>query len=208
MPVSDALAAAPTRREQRKQEFRDRIMDAAIELFRESGIAAVTLEEICELARVSRPTFYSYYASKQELVQALGEKLWLRVAADLTSESLAKSATTAQYLKSFFKVVSRQLGEYSNLERELIREIMVGDVKSGSSLAVMKGLIEMFIAVYTEGQRRGDVGNLYPVDFLAEMTMGGINTVMMRWAVEDNYPLERRLRQLADYIPRMLELKR
>ena len=72
----------------------------------------------------------------------------------------------------------------------------------------MKGLIEMFIAVYTEGQRRGDVGNLYPVDFLAEMTMGGINTVMMRWAVEDNYPLERRLRQLADYIPRMLELKR
>jgi AcrR family transcriptional regulator len=208
MPVSDALAAAPTRREQRKQEFRDRIMDAAIELFRESGIAAVTLEEICELARVSRPTFYSYYASKQELVQALGEKLWLRVAADLTSESLAKSATTAQYLKSFFKVVSRQLGEYSNLERELIREIMVGDVKSGSSLAVMKGLIEMFIAVYTEGQKRGDVGNLYPVDFLAEMTMGGINTVMMRWAVEDNYPLERRLRQLADYIPRMLELKR
>ena len=208
MPVSDALAAAPTRREQRKQEFRDRIMDAAIELFRESGIAAVTLEEICELARVSRPTFYSYYASKQELVQALGEKLWLRVAADLTSEALAKSATTAQYLKSFFKVVSRQLGEYSNLERELIREIMVGDVKSGSSLAVMKGLIEMFIAVYTEGQKRGDVGNLYPVDFLAEMTMGGINTVMMRWAVEDNYPLERRLRQLADYIPRMLELKR
>ena len=208
MPVSDALAAAPTRREQRKQEFRDRIMDAAIELFRESGIAAVTMEEICELARVSRPTFYSYYASKQELVQALGEKLWLRVAADLTSESLAKSATTAQYLKSFFKVVSRQLGEYSNLERELIREIMVGDVKSGSSLAVMKGLIEMFIAVYTEGQKRGDVGNLYPVDFLAEMTMGGINTVMMRWAVEDNYPLERRLCQLADYIPRMLELKR
>ena len=208
MPVSDALAAAPTRREQRKQEFRDRIMDAAIELFRESGIAAVTLEEICEQARVSRPTFYSYYASKQELVQALGEKLWLRVAADLTSESLAKSATTAQYLKSFFKVVSRQLGEYSNLERELIREIMVGDVKSGSSLAVMKGLIEMFIAVYTEGQKRGDVGNLYPVDFLAEMTMGGINTVMMRWAVEDNYPLERRLCQLADYIPRMLELKR
>lgn len=54
--------------------------------------------------------------------------------------------------------------------------------------------------------KRGDVANLYPVDFLAEMTMGSINSVMMSWAVDENYPIERRLKQLADYIPRMLSL--
>ena len=199
---------ASSRRERRKQEFREKIMEAAIQLFEKHGCEPVTLEDICELADVSRPTFYSYYASKQELVHALGEKLWLRVAADLTTESLAKSDSTRKYIETFFKVVAKELSKYSSLERELIRQSMVSDPRESSHMNIMKELINMFAHVYSEGRKRGDVANLYPVDFLAEMTMGSINSIMMRWAVEDDYPIEKRLKQLADYIPRMLELSK
>jgi len=42
---------------------------------------------------------------------------------------------------------------------------------------------------------------------LADMTMGAINVVMMNWALDENYPVQKRLKQLADYIPTMLELR-
>ncbi len=195
---------ADSRRERRKQEFREKIMEAAIHLFEKNGCDVVTLEDICELADISRPTFYSYYASKQELIHALGEKLWLRVAADLTSESLANSDSTKKYIETFFKVVTKEIIKYNSLERELIRQSMISDPRDSSSLHIMHGLIDMFVKVYTEGRKRGDVGDLYPIDFLAEMTMGSINSVMMSWAVDEKFPIEKRLKQLADYIPRML----
>jgi len=50
-------------------------MEASIQLFERNGCDATTLEEICEQAEVSRPTFYSYYPSKNDLIKALAEKL-------------------------------------------------------------------------------------------------------------------------------------
>ena len=200
---------ASSRRERRKQEFREKIMEAAISLFEQKGCEDTTLEDICEMADISRPTFYSYYTSKHELILALGEKLWLSVAKDLTADSLANYESTRKYIESFVKLIGKEITKYSRLERELIRQSMISDPNdSPSSISIMKELIDLFAKVYAEGRKRGDIGNLYPVDFLAEMTMGSINSVMRSWAVDEDFPIERRLRQLADYIPRMLELRK
>lgn len=199
---------ANTQRERRKQAFRDKIIESAIELFEQKGCEATTLEDICEAAGISRPTFYSYYASKQELIQALGDKLWLRLASEMTTLSIAQHASTQQYIHSFLDMTRQQISQYNRLERELIRLNMASDPSDGNSMNILAGLTTLFMDVYKQGKKRGDIGNRFPIDFLAEMTMGSISAVMMQWAVNDDYPIDRRLKQVTDYILCTLELQK
>lgn len=198
-------APANSRREQRKQAFREKIMEAAIQLFEANGCEATTLEEICELAEISRPTFYSYYPSKKELIQALAEKLWIHTAAEMTDLSLANFDSTQSYIRSFFKMTQKEFSKYSRLERELIRQSMADEPGEGNNMNMFSSLTGMFEAIFKEGKKRGDIGNRYPADFLAEMSMGVISTVMMQWAVNEDYPLQKRFKQMSDFIITMLE---
>lgn len=55
-------------REQKRLETRLRIEDAATELVDRHSFGAVTIEEICELAGISRRTFFNYFDSKESAV--------------------------------------------------------------------------------------------------------------------------------------------
>lgn len=197
---------ASTQRERRKQAIRESILQSAIDLFEAQGCDATTLEDICARAEISRPTFYSYYASKQELIQALGETLWLSLASELTRLSLASHTSTQDYIEAFFDMTRKQLSQYNRLEKDLIRLNMASDPRESNSMNILKGMNALFSAVYTQGRKRKDIGNRYPVDFLSEMTMGAISSVMMQWAVDADYPIDKRLKQLPDFIIGMLEL--
>ena len=199
-PFWQETAPATTRREQRKQEFREKIMEASIQLFEKNGCDATTLEDICEQAEVSRPTFYSYYPSKNDLIKALAEKLWLNAATNFTALFLAENQSTQDYIRSFFEMTQQQLSRYDELERDLIRQSMGGDPSDNSNMNMLSGLTSMFETVYRAGQKRGDVSSHYDTDFLAEMSMGVISTTMMKWAVDENYPIDKRLKQLSDFI--------
>ena len=200
IPFWQETAPAATRREQRKQEFREKIMEASILLFERNGCDATTLEDICEQAEVSRPTFYSYYPSKNDLIKALAEKLWLNAATNFTALFLAENQSTQDYIRSFFEMTQQQLSRYDELERDLIRQSMAGDPSDTSNMNMLSGLTSMFETVYRAGQKRGDVSSHYDTDFLAEMSMGVISTTMMKWAVDENYPIDKRLNQLSGFI--------
>ncbi len=49
---------------------RDRIVAAAIELFRRNGFVATTVDEICAAARVTKGAFFHHFESKEALAQA------------------------------------------------------------------------------------------------------------------------------------------
>ena len=175
-------------------------MEASILLFEKNGCDATTLEDICEQAEVSRPTFYSYYPSKNDLVKALAEKLWLNAATSFTALFIAKNQSTQEYIRSFFEMTQQQLSRYDELERDLIRQSMAGDPSDTSNMNMLSGLTSMFETVSRAGQKRGDVSSHYDTDFLAEMSMGVISTTIMKWDVDENYSIDKRVKELSDYI--------
>jgi hypothetical protein len=112
-------------------------------------------------------------------------------------------------VESFLKVTRQEISRYGRLERELVRHSMnqeTGDQNQNSTM--LKALTNMFATMYTEGRKRGDIGNRFPVDFLAEASMGCISSVMMNWAFDEDYPVERRLKQTSDLIVAMLSLEK
>lgn len=57
-------------RQRKRQQTRDRITKAAIELFLADGFEATTLDDIAAAADISRRSFFHYFASKEDVVIA------------------------------------------------------------------------------------------------------------------------------------------
>ena len=58
-------------RESRRQSARDAIVDAAWELVREEGLAALSLRDLARRAGITTPTVYSYFESKHAIYDAM-----------------------------------------------------------------------------------------------------------------------------------------
>ncbi len=56
-------------------DLADRILDAAGRLVLSMGARKLSLSDVATLAGVSRPTIYRYFASKEDLIEALGAQV-------------------------------------------------------------------------------------------------------------------------------------
>lgn len=63
--------------QQRSEETKTKIMDAAIKLFSNNGYNKASVEDICTEAGISKGAFYHHFKSKQELFLALLDS-WLQ----------------------------------------------------------------------------------------------------------------------------------
>lgn len=82
---------------------RDRILEAAYELFARHGIQAVGVDEIIRRADVAKATFYHHFASKDDLVLAflkLREQRW--TLAWIEGEARRRAATPEERLLTIF----------------------------------------------------------------------------------------------------------
>ena len=67
--------------EQRSQERRERLLDAARELIAETGLAPLTVDQVCQRAKLSKRYFYTEFATKDDLLDACAEDLYARLKA-------------------------------------------------------------------------------------------------------------------------------
>jgi AcrR family transcriptional regulator len=72
-----AAKTTGTLRDEQKRFTRERLIDAALEVFAERGYAAATVEDITTAAGASRATFYLHFKSKADIVTDLLAKLLL-----------------------------------------------------------------------------------------------------------------------------------
>jgi AcrR family transcriptional regulator len=73
-PPGDAVDAADAPRSARREATRQRILDAAREVFAERGVIGGTVEDICERAGFTRGAFYSNFGDKDDVIDALVER--------------------------------------------------------------------------------------------------------------------------------------
>lgn len=93
---ADSAATLPP--SARRQATRDRLLEAATEVFAKEGLQGASVESICTAAGFSRGAFYSNFETKEELFLALLEREFVRRARDLESktEELAPALRESQ----------------------------------------------------------------------------------------------------------------
>jgi TetR/AcrR family transcriptional repressor of nem operon len=97
------MPAPKSARQESKEQTRNALVHAAMELFSEQGLDGPSLDAICERAGFTRGAFYVHFTDRDELLvavmEAAGRPIVDRLLADAGSEDLA--ATFGKFLSAF-----------------------------------------------------------------------------------------------------------
>lgn len=92
-------------RERKQLQARERIIEAANELFRERGFDAVSVTDIVDRAEVGRTSFFRYFGDKQEVVFARHQELLDAITGFHVRELKPQPAHLAEAIKQLRQVV-------------------------------------------------------------------------------------------------------
>lgn len=102
------------------EETKRRIADTAKELFIQKGYGAVTMNEVCETAQVSKGSLYHHFPSKEELFLGVVEEdtelwrtEWSRKRAELATIEDQLFALAEHYAHDFQNPLFKAMEEYS-----------------------------------------------------------------------------------------------
>jgi AcrR family transcriptional regulator len=174
-------------RERKKAALRRRIAEAALELIRERGYEAATIDEIVARVDVSQPTFYKYYPSKDAILRehamvGFGE---------LLAAEFVRPGTIVERLARCIAAVARQM----EADRELWYAIAVSNaynpVRDPQLLASSEAGTRVLEAVVEEGQRQGEFTRAYTAGRLASLLEGVMFRICIEWGAgfPDRRPL-------------------
>jgi AcrR family transcriptional regulator len=191
----DAPLTLPGRREKRKQEIRNRIEDAAYDIFKRDGIHETSIEQVCDAADVARRTFYGHYPNKQALLQALSQSRVWGTADEMIHRIRDTHDSTHARMSAMIDYMEQKLSTYEAVDRALILIAPSSFEDKNHLREVSNSLRDHFIGFFSVGQKNGDTSADYSPELLAEMVMGTINALMANWAMNPDYPIFEKLEE-------------
>ncbi|MFM0394978.1 TetR/AcrR family transcriptional regulator [Paraburkholderia phytofirmans] len=115
----------PSLREQQKAASRERLVDAAVEVFSEVGFRNATIDQIVNAAGAARATFYLYFKDKTAVAAAIGRRLTPRVRTSYEALAALRDPTV-QSLEKW--VASYRMNSPSgSLEAQMVSEALAWD---------------------------------------------------------------------------------
>lgn len=172
-----------------------KIIDAAAQLFMQRGYKAVSITDIIQAAKITKPTLYYYFADKEELYTQMG----LRVLATMGSEmhaALAGQHNTADRLRALAASISTQRERDTRMMRREMFEHLGLRQRTRLAHAFYRQLFAPVAAVMDEGIARGDLAR-YSAHTLATMFLGMAEAFQdysdtshnEQWATESQLPI-------------------
>ena len=152
MSTAEQPAAALSRS---REHTRERLIEAAFEVFAETGVTAATVEQITERAGFTRGAFYSNFDSKVELLFAIADAKYAQASAGLQAgvDSILSESLPAGHPLTpevFETIVTRVLAltvvdaKFALFESEFealaLRDSEVAERYAGHTRAVVSGL--------------------------------------------------------------------
>ena len=184
---------AGSRRERQRLETRQRVFEAAVEVFRRAGVNAAKIEDITKLAEVSRGTFYFHFPTKEHVLT----ELLLVEEAELVErvEAVPPEATIEQVLAAAAGAIAERWSE----EPELFVEVgVVGLRNTAATLASGPGGIRASLAERFElAAQRGQLTDAVPPQILADFYLANAFAVAVGWSTNPILPLDQALQASA-----------
>ena len=185
-------APKPLRRERRKAEVRNRIVEAAIALFDAHGFAATTVADICEHADVVNKTFFNHFPSKQHLLREIAEAQMDVLLSDVRNVR-ERSISTRERLLRFFERIADNVDAAGPMRRELLTEMIhATEESSEDGSRQSRRLHDAFSSIIRDGRVAGDVRADHPLATQTDVALGTFYALMFGWAHGPGYPLRRR----------------
>jgi AcrR family transcriptional regulator len=162
-------------REQKKNETRKAILNAAVRLFAEKGVEQTSMEELARAAGIGKATIYGYFATKNEIFLAYCEDE-IAYAFSMLEKKQDEDAPLTEQLVGL--LVGQLTYVTSNREfgRLFAREMMFpGDQTAMASRDIDLHYMTRLMEVLGRGQERGEL----PADCDLLLMMGHLHALYL-----------------------------
>jgi AcrR family transcriptional regulator len=159
---------------EKRSEKSQAILDTAKSLFWKHGIRRVTIEEICQVAGVSKMTCYKYFSNKTSIAKYLIEDLF--ESGIIAYKEIYKSDIS--YEEKVKKMLDLKMSNALEMSQELLDDIYKNQDEELSEIieTIKKRMIGIYLDDIREAQKIGEIRNdvkpefmLYFLNHLTEM---------------------------------------
>jgi AcrR family transcriptional regulator len=185
-----------------KAARRERLLDAALELFGTDGYPATSVERLCTQAKVSTRHFYHEFQNKEAVLLAVHAQV-IELAVRGTGEALAATADAPVRERITAAVDGYLHTIMTDLRRARISFVEVVGASPAveeQRIAFRELLISSVITIGEAAVARGEITRR-DFRFIGLCFMGAVNTVVYDWMLTDPRPPEQQvqdaLRELA-----------
>ena len=126
------------KRERNKEETKERILAAALKLFKEKGLERTTTKEISRRSGIAEGTLFNYFKTKEDLALYFFQKETADLIQWFHADARLQKAPLAEKL---FAIIHRQL-EYLEPYQDFIGAVFCRSLQPSSTLSPLSFVLE------------------------------------------------------------------
>jgi TetR/AcrR family transcriptional repressor of nem operon len=189
----------------RTSDAKERLMDAALSLAWEESYGAVTIDDICERARVKKGSFYYFFDSKSDLSVAALERLWTETWKPALDSQFSASIPSLQRITGYLETLHRRQVEIKMKYGKVLgcqvfslaSEVVAQDEKLGNKVRqIVAQKRKYFESAIRDAIAEGAIEACDPAEKVASLA-GLIEGVMMQSRIMNDPDLVGRLPVMA-----------
>jgi AcrR family transcriptional regulator len=188
----------PSRREQRKSQTRERLLQAAQKLFARNGYDETSYDEIARTAGVARTTAFNHFPRKEDFVAAWVAERRAELHAAMGSHGDVRDSDDGgrggeMPASSRLLVIMRVMADIYERRREEGRAFIGAWVRLGGPILDEPVAAHMFAVLVREGQHAGEFVEGIDAEAAGEVIRAVYFDALWRWADPAHNPPENAL---------------
>lgn len=179
-----------SRKNKKGEETKEKLFNAAVQLFNQYEFREVSVDKIVEAAGVAKGTFYIHFDSKDALIAEFISDYVHKVDTDYRAvlDSFPPDTDSSQILLGLISKIADTLTEtigYSSM-RTVYQLLLVDDIDVSAVKGYGRELYQIFAQVLERGFQRGEFSSSLPLDTLIKHFVITIRGLCYEWCIR--YP--------------------
>ena len=197
------MESVPSRRERRRLEIRDRIVETARLLFETQGYESTTVSEIAEQADIAYGTLFQHFSSKLELLREVSGRVLARLFENV-DEVGKRTDAFPERLVMLFDRTAENAEAMGARSRELISTMLALSIPDTAD-ADDRRIRIAFRRFLEEGVAAGEIRGDEDLETLLEVVVGVWYSLFLGWVRIDGYPLREKAGSVSRFLVRALD---
>ena len=198
------VSSGMSKREDRKNQIRQRIIDACLNLMGQKNFQQITMKDVCKEAMVARKTLYSYFSSKEDMFDEVSRSVMFEQSMDSFTNALKNHSTTKERLEEAFVNASAPTDEYGesiDVFIQLIQNLTMRISVNSSQLTAFHQVVYDF---FSDCLEKPDTKNNINVQIISDLTVNTMIGIIISWVNNQSYPARERFNDLKNHIAMMI----
>lgn len=169
-------------RAERKKELKEQIFLQAIQLFKEKGYEAVTVQEIVSVCGIAKGTFFNYFSRKDDILLYLGTS---------QLEKLTKQLNHYHYIENPKELILVLLGdllkrltEHSELMKLVVMEIMKSSYLVENEYNSIQKLQKSIESIVEQAKINGTLQSEHETPIIASSIISTYFQTLLSWSLQ------------------------